>query len=227
MSNNIGFYLSPDLKELGLPVACFTVAGVKNRENDKDFNTLLDRILDEVKSIHSSDNYRADSVLAGFRELHRRAQCGNNRMIAAPENLLRLFLKTGRFPRINLLVDLYNLISIKTRLALGAHDIQKITGSVHLRRTTGDELFQPLGDEEVQKSKAGEYAYIDDSNDILCRLEIKQGHKSQVTLETSECLYIVQGNPSTSSEYVWQAACELMGLVQEFCGGRERILFRP
>lgn len=227
MKNDISFYLAPDLEILGLPVACFVMTGVKNRENDMGFDMVLEQVLAEVKDYYSSIDYKTDAVLKGFRELHRRAECGNNRTIAAPENLLRLFLKTGRFPRINLLVDLYNLMSIKTRLALGAHDSKKITGSVHLRKTTGNEVFQALGEEEAKVWKAGEYAYIDDSNNILCRLEIRQGYKSQVTLDTSECLYIVQGNPSTSPEYVWKAAGELIGLIKDFCGGSERILFQP
>lgn len=227
MNNSTSFYLSPDLEALGLPVACFIMTGVTNRENDKGFDMVLEQVLVEVKDCYSSADYKADAVLTGFRELHKRAECGNNRTIAAPENLLRLFLKTGRFPRINLLVDLYNLISVKTRLALGAHDVKKITGNVHLRMTTGNEVFQALGDEEVKVWKAGEYAYIDDSDNILCRLEIRQGQKSQVTLDTSECLYIVQGNPATSPEYVWKAAEELIGLVKDFCGGNECILFRP
>ena len=84
------------------------------------------------------------------------------------KRLLKNLLKKQEFHKINPLVDLYNLISMDTKLALGAHDLDKIEGNITLRLTQGNENYIPLGSEEAKEVKAGIYSYIDDANDIIC-----------------------------------------------------------
>ena len=88
------------------------------------------------------------------------------------KRLLKNLLKKQEFHKINPLVDLYNLISMDTKLALGAHDLDKIEGNITLRLTQGNENNIPLGSEEAKEVKAGIYSYIDDANDIFCFSEI-------------------------------------------------------
>jgi DNA/RNA-binding domain of Phe-tRNA-synthetase-like protein len=107
-----------------------------------------------------------------------------------------MLLKHGQLPRINLLVDIYNLVSVKTHLSLGAHDRQKLGGDVHLKLTTGTERFWPIGTNELYPVKPGKYAYVDDDNDIICRLEVRQVEKTKVLPDTTACFFIVQGNPA-------------------------------
>jgi hypothetical protein len=45
-----------------------------------------------------------------------------------------------------------------------------------------------------------------------------------VGLDTTECLYIVQGNRATDDAYIRRAAEELLALTKRFCGGTERFL---
>ena len=89
------------------------------------------------------------------------------------KRLLKNLLKKQEFHKINPLVDLYNLISMDTKLALGAHDLDKIEGNITLRLTQGNENYIPLGSEEAKEVKAGIYSYIDDANDIICYSEIR------------------------------------------------------
>lgn len=104
--------------------------------------------------------------MQGFRDLHTALGFSNRSFPAASEILLEYLLKNGRLPQINPLVDIYNLISVETRLALGAHDVHKITGNVHLRITSGNEGFVPLGAVAPKPVRPGGYAYIDDT-DVL------------------------------------------------------------
>ena len=100
------------------------------------------------------------------------------------KRLLKNLLKKQEFHKINPLVDLYNLISMDTKLALGAHDLDKIEGNITLRLTQGNENYIPLGSEEAKEVKAGIYSYIDDANDIICYSEIRQVDKTKVTNES-------------------------------------------
>lgn len=227
MSNyDVRFDAADDVLALGLKVACFVMEGVENRESMPESNLYLDQEVNRVLSNLSRENIKADPVLQGFRLLHENAGCANRKTIAASENLLKMLAKSGGIPRVNLLVDLSNLISVTTRLALGAHDVSKLGGNVHLKLTTGQERFLPIGSQELHPVKPGEYAYIDDENDIICRLEVRQVEKTKVTLDTTNCFYIVQGNSATSNDYIKSATEKLIELTKKFCGGQVHILYK-
>ncbi|WP_250282373.1 MULTISPECIES: phenylalanine--tRNA ligase beta subunit-related protein [unclassified Frankia] len=223
----ITFKAAEEVLGLGLTGVYFVMGNLRNRKDDEQFDSLLAGTLAGLPSFPSNEDFKSDPVLAGFRDLHTAVGRSNRENVASPENLLRLIRRTGTLPRINLLVDIYNLVSLRTRLALGAHDLAAVDGDIRLTSTTGAERFVPLGATEPKPVPAGEYGYIDGAGEIICRMETRQVEKTKVVLDTTECFYIVQGNRATDASYVWDAANELIALTKEFCGGDERILFGP
>ena len=141
------------------------------------------------------------------------------------KRLLKNLLKKQEFHKINPLVDLYNLISMDTKLALGAHDLDKIEGNM----TDSIQISLPMllflmGSEEAKEVKAGIYSYIDDANDIICYSEIRQVDKTKVTNESKDIFFIVQVNKETSDKYVKDIAKELITVVTYYLGGTDEIL---
>jgi DNA/RNA-binding domain of Phe-tRNA-synthetase-like protein len=222
---DLQFDISDKVLSLGLTGVYLTIGSLKNTKSNPEFDELIERTEKEILASLSKDFIKQDPILRGFRKLHEAVGRSNRKNVAAPENLLVALLQTGHLPRVNLLVDIYNLVSIRSRLALGAHDIARIAGNVHLRMTSGAEHFVPLGAIEAKPIAPGEYAYVDDSNEILCRLEVRQVEKTKVTLETTECFYVIQGNTATNEAYLTSAVSELITLTKKFCGGTERLIY--
>lgn len=204
---------------------CLVVSGIRNRQSDEEFERTRTREIETVLSELSPESIEADPVLLGYRALHREMGCANRRTIPAPETLLKNLLRVGQMPSINLAVDIYNLISLKTRLSCGAHDLALVDGDIHLRPTNGTERFVPLGSTEPKTVKPGEYAYVDDGNDILCRLEVRQADKTKVSVDTRDCFYIVQGNRAVDRDYIASAAREIIDFTTRFCGGTARMVY--
>jgi len=226
--DTLRFHVAPDVLASGLTVACFTLGPLQNTPPTPQFERFRNEVLQEILQDLTREQIATDPILQGFRRLHEAFGVSNRRNIAAPENLLRLLLKTGTLPRIHPAVDLYNLASVQTRLSLGAHDIARLVGDVYLRRTDGTEAFRPLGASEPTGIAPGEYAYIDTgSNEVICRLEVRQGDKTRLTLDTTECLYIVQGNASTPVSTLKTATELLMEWTRRFLGGQDRLLYAP
>lgn len=223
--DNFSFDVSDEVLAIGLLGSYFVMDGLTNKDSDPEFEQLKEQIVKEILANLSAQSIKDDAVLQGFWQLHEKVGRPGKKNVASPENLLLLLLQTGRLPHVNLLVDIYNLVSIKTRLALGAHDVAAIKGNVHLRLTNGSENFWPLGQPKSQAVGAGEYCYIDDNNDVICRLETRQVEKTKVTLDTKTCFYIVQGNAATNQTYINSATQELIALTKRFCGGIEKILY--
>jgi len=228
-----GFSTAPEVEALealdgqGWRGAYFVMEGLRNGSEHPDLEILKVDAAQEARERFAPDTLREDPVLEGFRALHRAVGRANRKTVSSPENLLRLVLRSGALPRVNLLVDIYNLVSIQSRLALGAHDLAGVEGDIRLRLTDGTEGFHPLGEGAPKPVAPGEYAYVDDANDVLCRMEVRQVEKSKVGLDTRACFYIVQGNGATPWEAVRAAAEETIALTQRFCGGKVRWLHAP
>jgi DNA/RNA-binding domain of Phe-tRNA-synthetase-like protein len=196
------------IDDLKIPATAFVVDRVHEM---KGVEKVLAAAEAEVTSGLDEKAIEADAHLAAYRELHQRVGA-RARDVAAPEALRRMLLKSGSLPRIGPVVNLYNAISLRTRLALGAHDLDQIDGAVDLRLTTGEERFVPLGRQDPKPVRAGEYAYVDEAGDVLCRLEVRQGDKTKMRPETERCLIVVQGNASLGEDAVGRGVDELMRL---------------
>lgn len=221
---NITFSVTQQILDLGVKIQTAQLKGIKNTKSTPELDIFLAQELEKIKSTWLEKSYKESQILQGFRDLHTKVGRSNKDYPASPEVLLRLLTEKGRFPRINSLVDIYNLISLKTQLALGAHDIEQVQGNVTLRLTKGDESFFPLGKVEKVIIPAGEYAYCDEGNNIICRLEVLQVEPTKITLEAQNVFLIIQGNQNTEASYIKNATKELVELLVRFCGGKYKLL---
>ncbi len=217
---DLDFSVSPAIKQIGVRVLAVRLVNLCNQSSSAELERYKLQLSDRLRAERDLRFIKTDEVLEGFRELHTRIGLSRQAYPAASEALLRLLLRKGVIPTVNLLVDIYNCVSLETRLALGAHDVDHFAGNVVLRLTDGTESFQPLGAPEPESVKAGEYAYIaENTNTVICRLECKQVEKTKVTESTTDCFYILQGNARTSRESLYGALQQLVELTTQFCGG--------
>ncbi len=219
------FISHPEIKNIGLKGIYLTIENIRNKETDTGFEILRKKIVHQAYNyIRQIDDIKKNPLIQGFRQLHDAVGAPNRKNLSAPETLARILIKNRDIPRVNLLVDIYNAISVKYLLALGAHDWDKIEGDVHLRFTTGTEKFIPLGETEPKSIRAGEYSYIDDSNEIICYLDVRQIEKTKVTLDTKNVFLVVQGNANTPFPYIEDAVSELLLLIEKYCGGKATVI---
>jgi len=217
------FIVQTGIAAIGLKGIFISILGIKNTGTDANFETFRRNVLEKAYR-EIANEMKDDIYLKGFRQLHDAVGAPNRKNLSAAENLYKLFTKNKDIPHINLLVDIYNTISIKYKLALGAHDLDFVEGNIHLRFTDGTEKYIPLGEQEPKMVRAGEYSYIDDSNEILCYLDVRQVNKTKVTVDSKDVFFIIQGNSNTPYSHIEQASSELIGLVKNYCGGLEQFL---
>lgn len=220
------FSVAPDVLDLGWIGACFIMNDLCNRDSDSEFDRLRDETIAKILSGTTWEQLKADPILLGFKQMHETIKHSNRETTAAPAKLFQMLERNGAFPHVNLLVDIYNLVSLETRLAMGVHDCAKISGDVTLRLTNGTEGFIPIGTPEL-KARPGDYAYIDDNNDIICWLEVRQHEKTKVTPDTTRCFYVIQGNTATPPGYIQAATVKLIDITQKYCGGTAQMLYTP
>ncbi len=219
-NDELEFDVADDVKQLGIKGAYFVLDFDSEKANPGRAASLLSETMQKIRE--DKPDLKEDQILTGFRDLHSAVGVSNRKHVASPENLTELILAGRNLPSINPIVDIYNIISLQTRLALGAHDTSRLEGSVTLRLTDGTEDFTPLGSPEKKVIGVGEYAYIDEgSNEVICRLETRQCEKTKVSGSSKTCLFLVEGNRNTDADYIKDAVAKLQALLVECCGARQ------
>jgi DNA/RNA-binding domain of Phe-tRNA-synthetase-like protein len=214
------FAIADEVRTLGVRGAFCVIAGQDNRTDPPGLAAYRESLAVRLRAELHAGFICADPVLAGFRALHDAVGRSNRRFVASAEALAALFLRKGIVPAINPLVDLYNGVSLETRLSLGAHDLAQLSGDITLRLTRGDERFVPLGTGAPEVVPAGEYGYVDGADEIICRLEHRQCERTKLTRATTDCFYILQGNAATPAALLEAALERLVALSTAHCGGR-------
>lgn len=210
------YYVCPEIIDAGIPSLAVSIE-LLDLKNIELFNSFIDSQLELCLNKYFSTSIKDIDVIVGFDELHRQHGEKSKKIKSAPEALIRYVMKKGSIPRISYLVDLYNIISVKYALALGAHDLDKISGNVTLKFSTGGEVFLPIGATELETIFSGEYGYFDDeTNEVLCRLEARQSNSSKLTEKSTKILLIIQGNRNTTKEYLLCAKKELIDNINKF-----------
>lgn len=193
--------------------------------------SLRAEIAAEVQAIRQlfpdSNAIRALPEVIAFQEVLRRVGVNPRKEQPSVERLLSGALKRGDLPAVNTLVDAYNLVSVRSRCSMGAHDLDTFTPPVALRLLTGRETFTPLGKKEPVPVTAGEFGYVDGADRVLCRLDLLQADFSKVTTRTSRALLIIEGTTAHPVEQLHQTFSDAIELVTRYGGGTAEIVACP
>lgn len=218
------FYVEKAVLGSGVKIIFPVIEGLDNTGTSEEWQTYRKEKLEELYQRYADIDVHSDEILEGFNKLHDNVGVKRRKNIPASENLIKLLKKNHDLFYINQVVDIYNIISLDSKLALGAHDIDHVDGNVTLRFTDGTERFVPLGQTEPVPVAEHEYSYCDDSNEVLCRLEIRQVNKTAVTENAQNIFYIVQGNEYTSDDYLQKVANEIIETTTKYSGGKGHIV---
>ncbi len=210
--------VTPSVRELGIDAVMAVINGAEISNKSRPLEKLKKEIIEQLQPT----DFSADPVLQAYYELYQKLGVSED-FTPPAAHLLNLIKRNGRLPNINTVVDCYNLISARTRLSIGAHNLAHIRGDITFRLTDGTEHYIPLGEENPVKVNTGEYACTD-AEKIICRLDVKQCQETRITKETSRFMLYVQGNRNTSPDYLAQALLEVCELIKEICGGDYHIL---
>ncbi len=159
--------------------------------------------------------------IAPWREAYRKFGAKPKEHPSSIENLARRVLKGWAVPHVNLLVDLYNTISLRHLVPVGGEDLDRVQGDVLLTVATDQEApVHLLGEPEARPPKPGEVIYKDDLGTLCRRWNWKEAERTKLTAETRNAFLVIEGLPPVGRDLVGRAAEELGRLVREHCGGQ-------
>ena len=137
-----------------------------------------------------------------------------SRYPSSAEALITRVLKGQPLPRVNVLVDLYNAVSVRHVVPLGGEDADRLEGPLHLTSTAGGEPFDPRGDgTDVEHLAAGEVVWRDDRGVTCRRWNWRQGRRTQLTEATTRAFFVFDRLDGMPLDDLHRAAGELSELL--------------
>ena len=128
------FFVQQAVLDAGVKILFPVIRGMDNTVESDEWKAYRTQKLHELYAQYAELDVHADLVLEGFNILHDETGVKRRKNIPASENLIKLLKKNqGDMFYINTAVDIYNLLSLESKLALGAHNIDKVDGNVTLR----------------------------------------------------------------------------------------------
>ncbi|WP_030615905.1 B3/4 domain-containing protein [Streptomyces fulvoviolaceus] len=162
-----------------------------------------------------------DPHMAAWREVYTAFGSKPSRTRNSAEALAKRALTEAGLPRINLLVDLYNAISVAHLIPVGGEDIDHIQGGMRLVRATGDEDFVTVagGEEAIEHPDTGEVVWRDEAGVTCRRWNWRQGPRTRLTERTVSGIFLLESLAPMPVTDVEKAAAELAELLEKFSPG--------
>ena len=160
--------------------ACFGVIIARGIDNTKDYPFIKELLNKEINDI--SEEYQDKKVkelpeIELYREAFRKLDINPNKYMCSIEALVSRTVKSKHIPNINPIVDLGNALSLKYRIPLGIHDIDRFSGDIEIRPASENDKFIPFGGEGYDNPDVGEIIYVS-GNDV--KLEDGHGDKEKI-----------------------------------------------
>lgn len=218
------FKINPKIfEDFDSPVIGVIIAtGINNKNDDPQIQKLLREAEINLREKLDGVEISEHSHITPWRETYRKFGSKPRDFRCSAEALARVVLRGSEIKKISPLVDLYNLISIKYILPVGAEDLDKIQGDLELTFADGTEDYTPLGEQENDPPQKGEVIYRDEIGVICRRWNWREGDRTKITKDTRNAVIVLE---SIASIPIKEAVEKLSDLIKKYCGGQISVYY--
>jgi len=168
---------------------------------------------------------QAHPFIARWRDAFRAAGINPNKYRSSVEALLTRVQKGSGLPALSPAVDLANVVSLRSWLPAGAHDVDALADTLEVRVASAGETFHPIGGSIPEAVEAGEIVYADARAVRTRRWIWRQGNGAKVTAASRRIFFPIDGWLGLNEEETREAAHELARLLQQHLGVRTEVAF--
>ena len=121
------------------------ICEVKNSDTSSEFWSEMEAEIQRIKSVYALEDINKRPEIAATRKVYKILGKDPNRYRPSAEALCRRILREIPIYKVSTLVDVINLVSIRSGFSIGGFDLEKIQGSIQLGVGTADEEFEAIG----------------------------------------------------------------------------------
>lgn len=216
------FHISPTIFDLfpGLHIGVLVVRAIHNFGGSPEIQTELRKREAEIRMRYTLESIIQEPKIEVWRKAYASFGVKPKEHWSSVENLHRLILEGKEIRHVNQFVDIYNLISLRHMLPVGAEDLDAIQGDLTLDFAASNETSALLlGDKERRAPHEGEVIYKDYISFMCRRFNWREADRTKLTESTKNCIAIIEGLPPVTEAEVSAALEDLKKYILKHCGG--------
>ena len=202
----------------GLKAQIYWVRGVEVKREDPSLEGFKTEVMERTKDQWSLDQLREHPTFRAYRDFFWRVGVDPTKTRPASEALIRRVLRGRTLPRINTLVDAYNLASVDTTIPLAAFDEGELVGELLMREASEDERFLGIGMEKPIVLEGGE-PVVEDEEKLIAVYPYRDADACKITLDTTDTVMLTCGVPNIDDGVLARAGRVTIDYITRFCGG--------
>ena len=185
----------------------------KNNNNLENYKT---DVLNEIYKKYNLSSLKDERIFRIYRNFFWEIGVDPTKIRPAAEALIKRVLTGKTIPKINNLVDTYNLTSIKTGIPLAAFDNSKIINRIIVRFAEPNEKFYGIGMKEPQYLKGNE-VIITDEEKIITVYPYRDSNETKITNLTKSIQLMICGVPQISEDILLKTESIAIKNITKFC----------
>lgn len=218
MSLNIDSKLKTRFPELD--ALTLDIQGVTIKKKHTELEKFKQEVEEQVRKEYTLESVKDHPTFRAYRTFFWGIGIDPTKIRPAAEALTRRILAGKPLPRINTLVDAYNLASIKTRIALATFDADKLEGKLLMRFAEENEHIVGIGMDKPFVMKGGEIVLSDETK-LIAVYPYRDADNTKVTESTENVSIVVCGVPGISKEMLENASRVTLEYVTRFCNAEK------
>lgn len=201
----------------GLRVLTTRMKGVDVKKESAELEDFKAEIIEEVREKHDLEELKEVEIFRTYRDFFWEIDIDPTKTRPAAEALVRRVLQGKSLPKINTLVDSYNLASLSSEIPLAAFDNQSLEGDLEMRFAREGVEFFGIGMDEPKKL-SGDEIVISDYEKLIAIYPYRDSEETKITMNTQDVLFMVCGVPGVGDR-LERARKILTDYVTRFCDG--------
>ncbi len=220
----LSYSISPEIfdKYPGYARGVVLAFGVHNGASPEKLIQLLREAEATMRAQAHLESIAEHPRIKPWREAYKAFGAKPSEFRSSIEAMARRALRGDMLPSINALVDIGNIVSLQHLVPVGGHSIDELTQDISLRLATGEETFVPFGSTEIEHPLPGEVIFVEGNTVLTRRWTWRQANYTLTLPETRSLEINIDRLPPVELEEVHAIANQVMGLVEEYCGGKLR-----
>jgi DNA/RNA-binding domain of Phe-tRNA-synthetase-like protein len=202
----------------GLNALIIRVKGVEVRRELQDLELFKAEVVERTKGKWTLGELREQPIFRAYRDFFWRVGVDPTKTRPAAEALIRRVLRERPLPRINTLVDAYNLASIETAIPLAAFDEDDLSGELLMREAAEGEEFLGIGMEKPVVLQGGEVV-VEDGMKLIAIYPYRDADACKITTSTRNTMMLICGVPNVQEDVLNRAGRVSVEFVTRFCDG--------
>lgn len=203
----------------GVEIGVIVATGINNKGNNNEILALLRQEEGQVQEKLTGVEFGSLPEIYAWRKIYK--DFGSDSSFRASIEALLKRARGGKsLPQINNLVDLYNFLSLKYYLPIGAEDLDKVEGDIKLTYADGSEKGIYLGSGQEESCYNGEVIYRDDKGFICRRWNWREAERTKIDSDTENIVLVIEKAPGLEKINFQKSLDNTMELIKKYLGGK-------